>query len=575
MSSFATASSGSSSPALDTLPRGLFESAIAPLLATADLLAFSSASRAARQLVLVPSLWRNKEFASFPEFVSPASSLPSWCDVVQLVVTSGVRVVLPGAPPSAELPLRSLLHFPNLRRLSTSYHVFDNDEASNPLAAPLTSLASLRHLTRISLHYHGSLDDWALKLLSSLPVLASIEVVRSRFVAGSEETLAEWLAVSSRKDSRKRKMEQDGDGDEVKETADTKAEIDEDEVDDEEDAGVDFDRRLNGGREDPNDPTVPRRHSPLLLFLHALASKPSFVHLMLYDGPVYPSVTPFVMDNMPMWPHLLCLSVISGSLRDYCIAPHHFPSLTSLGSSNCSNASIKQLVRLPKLEELCFPEYTMTKLRSGGVRTTSKGFRVFGSAASLRSVQYIPPQGHDMEPPSLAALTTLFTLTLLTRLTITALWLGEDECVPLLTQHRFEHLRCLELIEQDKLGNYLCPQSDTALLPLVKPAHMVVVGRVERQATRAVQRPETNVEGDLHADGAEVHDIPADNAANFPALECLALPYWRYKSDLARTGRVSAWMMRQLRRSYEHEVAAEWEAETRTLGEAELLKSIP
>ena len=33
-------------------------------------------------------------------------------------------------------------------------------------------------------------------------------------------------------------------------------------------------------------------------------------------------------------------------------------------------------------------------------------------------------------------------------------------------------------------------------------------------------------------------------------------------------------MMAQLRRSYEYEVAAEWEADCTTLGAAELLKSI-
>ena len=37
---------------------------------------------------------------------------------------------------------------------------------------------------------------------------------------------------------------------------------------------------------------------------------------------------------------------------------------------------------------------------------------------------------------------------------------------------------------------------------------------------------------------------------------------------------LSDWMKQQLRRSYEYEVAVEWEAEMRTPGEAELLKSV-
>ena len=70
--------------------------------------------------------------------------------------------------------------------------------------------------------------------------------------------------------------------------------------------------------------------------------------------------------------------------------------------------------------------------------------------------------------------------------------------------------------------------------------------------------------------------IPVANAANFPSLECLALPYKYYGRDGRRTGDISEWMKRQLRRSYEYEihVAAEWQADRTTLGVAELLKSI-
>ena len=150
------------------------------------------------------------------------------------------------------------------------------------------------------------------------------------------------------------------------------------------------------------------------------------MHLKLVNNDSHPSLTPFVLDNMPVWPHLLCLSVDSDSLRDYCIAPHRFPSLTSLTFPNCSDACIERLVQLPKMEELRFPEYTTTKMWSGGARTTEQGFHEFCSAASLRSVQYTPPREYDMESPSLPALTTFFTLANLTRLTLSAVWLAEE-----------------------------------------------------------------------------------------------------------------------------------------------------
>ena len=114
--------------------------------------------------------------------------------------------------------MQSLLLFPNLRRLSTSHSVFAFEQNSKPVPPlPVTSLTALRHLTRISLCVCSSLDHWALKLLSHLPELASFEAVQARFAEGSEETLAEWLAVSSQKDSRKRKLEADANSGEMKE----------------------------------------------------------------------------------------------------------------------------------------------------------------------------------------------------------------------------------------------------------------------------------------------------------------------------------------------------------------------
>ena len=67
-------------------------------------------------------------------------------------------------------------------------------------------------------------------------------------------------------------------------------------------------------QEDENDLSPPEAHSALLLFLHALASKPSLVHLDLISC----DITPFVLDHMPVWPHLLSLDLHdNASLDDY------------------------------------------------------------------------------------------------------------------------------------------------------------------------------------------------------------------------------------------------------------------
>jgi len=116
-------------------------------------------------------------------------------------------------------------------------------------------------------------------------------------------------------------------------------------------------------------------------------------------------------------------------------------------------------------------------------------------------------------------------------------------------------------------------------LPLVKPAEFVVLGRDERQAARATKQGYGYEQRVMFEDGKGC-DIPAGNAANFPALECLALPYYLYdffrKEDIEDDNirQVSAWIVQQLRRSYEFEIVSEWEAELSTLGEAELLKSM-
>ena len=63
----------------------------------------------------------------------------------------------------------------------------------------------------------GSLDIWQLRLLTTLPVLASFAAQYAGVETGSEETLREWQAVSVSKPGTKRKLvggeEEDGERD--------------------------------------------------------------------------------------------------------------------------------------------------------------------------------------------------------------------------------------------------------------------------------------------------------------------------------------------------------------------------
>ena len=565
--SSAAADPSALSTSIASLPRSVLESAIAPLLTTAALLTLASADRVTRRLVLTQSLWRNRAFKVVPAVASASTPpLPSLQAVVQ-VVTILRRPRRAAVPTDWPLSLSSLVGFTNLRYVRID--CTDQLAARKLLHGPaVTSLAALRHLTCIALEYGGTLAVWELKALSTLPVLVSF-VASVDFDAGSEETLAEWLAASSKRRGTKRKVVGYADKEDGKQTGGVHVEIEGKEGDEQR---PDSDQHQSD--EHPVDPILMQLHSPLLLFLHALAAKPSFVHLHVGG------ITPFVMDHMPVWPHLLCFAVRGDhALRLYSFvgAAARFPSLTSLSSPSCHDAAIEQLVRLPRLEELRFPDYTISDQNEGCVETTEHGFRAFSQAASLRSVQYTPPERADgecyerEEPPSLTSLTALCSLTHLTRLTVGAHWLPEEACAQLFTQHRFVHLRCLELIAQYDGEGACCPQTDSALLALVKPADTCVRGRELRQAARAAKRNAVE-ELDRFVEGEQL-SIPANNAANFPVLECLALPYHCY-NDGDCSVKPSAWMRRQLRRSYEYEVAAEWEAEVGTLGEAELVRLI-
>ena len=297
---------------------------------------------------------------------------------------------------------------------------------------------------------------------------------------------------------------------------------------------------------------------------HALAAKPSWCTCRCCH-----TSSPHVMDNLPVWPHERCLVGHNPLLCAYTFVnvAARFPSLTSLNSPSASDETIARLIQLPNLVELRFAELTATsEVRGIPAPSTDVGFRALRSAPLLRSVQF--PYACEALTPTFAAVSSLSTLTLLARLTLPAWWLGVTQYLQLFSQHHFAHLRCLELIKALSSSQSL---SCDAFLPFVKPAHVLVAGREQRQAARASVKLSI-----AHtADPADVCVISVGNAANFPVLECICPPpYNLYHVLRAAPSVESGWLRQQLRRSYEYEVAKEWEAECVTLGEAELLKTV-
>ena len=572
---------------LATLFHVIPASVVCSFLCSADLLTVCSVDRATRRLILSsPAVWRDQVFTSFPppafsslmpsslSSPSPISLLQPICDVVQVVISESLW----GGQPESCLPtFASIARCPHLRRVDTTYKPFSAQGAcqhtASVLITPPLTLLPMRYLICLSLFVVGEIRVVDMRLISTLPVLKSFGACRAKFESGSEDTLQQWQALTANKQGRgKRKADQlSGDG--------LEQDMQENDEEMKEEEGQHLSSLLqeqDASKEDANDPSLHRKlkHSALLLFLHALAAKPSLVHLDL----AHAHLTPFIFDHMPVWPHLLSLDVrCNDGLLSYRFhkAAVCFPSLTSLSSPNCSDAAIAHIVQMPALEELWFPNYQTKEVYeefSGNVLTTTEGFRTFSLADKLRSLCYSPPAGNDVDEPSDTALTSILTLTNLTRVTLSASW-----CVDGLFVHHFEHLRCLELEVQMHWSGDICDQTDDTLMPFVKPLHVMVDGRERRQAARVAKRQVADKDSEgKDADSADIEQaaIPVNNAANFPSLECLALPYEHYGRGGNQSGDVSQWIMSQLRRSYEYEVAAEWEAECTTLGVAELLKSI-
>ena len=285
------------------------------------------------------------------------------------------------------MPICGLPCYPNLR------HVRITNEGlhwrQQPSIVPaVSSFHSLRHLTRLSLDLAGYEDARELMLLSTLPALRSFEAECMHFSDGTDETLSEWLAVSAG-----RQALSPSSCSTLSSPSTTHAVV-----------AVGHKRKA----EEDEDPARRLRCSPLLLFLRALAVKPSLVHLRLDSC----GLTPFVLEHMSVWPHLRCLSLVNhlrcrsvahnNELNAYAFARAaiHFPSLTSLSTSMCSDEAVANLVQLPRLEELRFPDYCENKLEES-VHTTTEGFRALSQAASLRSLVYFPHEGVENRTPSL------------------------------------------------------------------------------------------------------------------------------------------------------------------------------
>ena len=175
------------------------------LLRLRDLLSLASVDRATRRRLLSsPAVWRARVFASVapPSSAPISAALPSWCLAVQLVRTEGVETRKP-IPEGWCVEFAHLARYPNLRRIHATWRLITH---YGNAAAPITlspSLSSMRHLTRISLDDSGKLSVDDMRLLATLPVLASFAVRMTDFASGNEQTLRQWQALAASRQSRR------------------------------------------------------------------------------------------------------------------------------------------------------------------------------------------------------------------------------------------------------------------------------------------------------------------------------------------------------------------------------------
>ena len=132
------------------------------------------------------------------------------------------------------LSFSSLPLFPNLRHVRASDNVFTDYGDRGPSPTPsVTSLTSLRHLSRLTLFMGGKLRLEDLRLLSTLPMLASFEAMWMHWESGHEDSAAEWEALKASKAQKQRNKRKALEKDEEEEEEEVKAE----ENDEDEDEG--------------------------------------------------------------------------------------------------------------------------------------------------------------------------------------------------------------------------------------------------------------------------------------------------------------------------------------------------
>ena len=209
-------------PSCATLFHILPATIICKLLTITDVLTVSSVDQAARRQILASSaVWHARLFTAFPPFppsisnASSSSPLPWLCDVVQVIDTQWCSSMTYDLNKPHDCPpsLYNLTFCPNLRHatLDTDLLPHIHQSSYHPVPTSLIiaspSLSSMRHLNRLSLYNGPEISINNMRLLATLPLLASFAVKQMFFESGNEDTLRQWQALSGCKPQSTKKEE--------------------------------------------------------------------------------------------------------------------------------------------------------------------------------------------------------------------------------------------------------------------------------------------------------------------------------------------------------------------------------
>ena len=556
------------------LPKLLFVVTLTPFVSHNDLIHIAHTNHQLYQLMFSsPSIWKHHVFRwSLVKFVKPSCAYAS--DVVSVYDTNWI-LCHPITPSSYSVVLLLRLdvydlsyctswHFLHLLRFPVvrEVHIRDPIPLRSPAFSPTSSsisLSSMQQLRFLDIESTKlSIED--LQLITTLPCLLSL-YLDVNFPFGDQHTADEWRQCRQRQDNRY------GGEQRAMFTVDAEEEI-----------------------QDPVAKRLAEKNSPLLVFLHLLAIRGvlRFLHLYRANAVAPPAledkdgendehnygksggqngVNAYVVDHMTSFPSLLVLFLVGvDELCDHTfpLLEHTFPNLTSLSIPNCSDTTINNALRLPALEELRFVHL---HYRDGDyLQTTDAGFALFAQASrQLRSVVYSPPEinhFHD-RTPSVSALTSLYTLTNLTNLCLSARWVMNFS-PPL----RCPALRCLELVLEDRRGyNPTVTLSDYDLCFFVKPPALrdPVAQKPQEQKDEALYSNSTrNAFLNNNIDWTELYAAYDITTCPFPVLECLDLPYDYFRQGVFNN--INSRMSMELESSYAYLEALMWDKEKAILG---------